>query len=624
MSRALRAMYWLTPIIFCIAVYRLGVRAWFSEDDFAWLGLRLRVHDLPTFLDAMFSPKAQGTIRPWSERGFFMLFSYLFGLHALPYRLFVFANQCLNIILVMLVTRKLTRSELAAWMAPFLWIANISLVTPMGWTSAYNEIQCASFLLISFYLFLLYVETGLRRFYWAQWVTFVLGFGALEINFVYPALAALYALLLARRYFRGTLPMLGVSVAYVIVDRMAGTRGVTEEATFFYDLSFNVRTLVTTLVQYWTELLGVSDYANHHQWPGWSGSLSIILFAVVLVGFVGWQSWKRNFLPLFLLGWFLVVLGPLLPLHNHVTDYYLFIPAIGVAMLAAYGVTLSWRLGWGAVACAGLLVALYMFPSISMVRAGMRILYERGDQARALVQSVAYAKKIHPGKAILLKGVDDKLFWGAIYDSPFRILGWNDVFVTMESRWQIYDPHFTNIDHYFLQRSATLSLVKSDGAIVYDVEGRQLRNVTPLYTLWEQSEPAPPLDPLIDLGVPFYSDQLGQGWYERERGYRWSGQHAVVYLPGPASAAGKLEVRGFVTADMVKSGPVHLTLTINGRPEPVETLSAADADFIFSYDIPSDLIGQPKMEIAVNVDRTTTPPGEGRLLGVPIGMFVIR
>src|ERR1700730_18251942 len=123
MSRAVRVAFWLTPIAFCIYLYWLGMRIWFQQDDFAWLNLRNHVTDFRSFLWAMFAPLAQGTIRRWSERGFFMVFSYFFGLRALPYRIFVFLNQFLNIVLLMLVTRKLTKSQLAAFIAPLLWVS---------------------------------------------------------------------------------------------------------------------------------------------------------------------------------------------------------------------------------------------------------------------------------------------------------------------------------------------------------------------------------------------------------------------------------------------------------------------------------------------------------------------
>ena len=64
---------------------------------------------------------AQGTIRPWSERGFFMLYSKLFGLEALPYRLTVFATQALALFLLSRVTWRLTSSLLAAFLAPLFW-----------------------------------------------------------------------------------------------------------------------------------------------------------------------------------------------------------------------------------------------------------------------------------------------------------------------------------------------------------------------------------------------------------------------------------------------------------------------------------------------------------------------
>ena len=251
MTRLARGAFWLAPMVFCVALYWLGLKSWFSEDDFAWLNLRNHVVDFHSFLWAMFAPLAQGTIRPLSERGFFMLFTYLFHLHPLPYHIFIFLNQFLNIALLALITRKLTNSDLAAFVAPVLWLANVAQATPMSWTSAYNEIQCASFILASFYLFLRYAETGRKGFYWAQWATFVLGFGANEINVVYPALAALYAILFARRYWLSTLPMFAVSAVYALVHRLAAGAG----SDYYYEMNFHPGLLASSLWQYWKILL---------------------------------------------------------------------------------------------------------------------------------------------------------------------------------------------------------------------------------------------------------------------------------------------------------------------------------------------------------------------------------
>ena len=77
----------------------------------------------------------------------------------------------------------------------------------MTWTSVYNEALCAFFLLGAFRFLLRYLETGERRYWLLQWACFLLGFGALELNVVYPALAAAYTLLCARKYFLRTLPL---------------------------------------------------------------------------------------------------------------------------------------------------------------------------------------------------------------------------------------------------------------------------------------------------------------------------------------------------------------------------------------------------------------------------------
>src|SRR6266536_3183546 len=86
-------LYWLSPPLLCLILYREGLTAWFQADDFAWLSLRLHVHTWRDLAHALFAPMAQGTIRPWSERGFFLVFTWLFGIDALPFRICVFLTQ---------------------------------------------------------------------------------------------------------------------------------------------------------------------------------------------------------------------------------------------------------------------------------------------------------------------------------------------------------------------------------------------------------------------------------------------------------------------------------------------------------------------------------------------------
>src|SRR5579863_6836814 len=237
---------WLGPVLFLLWLYADGLRTWFVADDFAWLGLIRQVHSFHDLLAALFRPAAQGTIRPWSERGFFLLFESVFGLESLPMRICAFATMAANLALVSWLARRITGSLLAAALAPVFWTANTALVTVMRWNSAWNEALCPLFLLGALALFIRFTETGQWRWWWFQLVVFTLGFGALEIDVVYPALAAAWVLFVEpaanrRRVLTSLIPLFCISIAYAALHRALApfeTQGV-------YVLHFDLRLVPT-------------------------------------------------------------------------------------------------------------------------------------------------------------------------------------------------------------------------------------------------------------------------------------------------------------------------------------------------------------------------------------------
>ena len=250
-ERTWLAVLFTVPAVVCVTVFWPGIHAWFQADDFAWLGLRLHVVDLNSFLQAMFQPMAQGTISPWSERLFFLAFQQIFGVDALPFRIWVFITQVGNLALLAAVARRLTGSSLAALAACLCWAINASLGVPLSWTSSYNQVLCATFLLASFYCFLRYTEQGERRWLGGTWLLFLLGFGALELNVVFPALAAGYALCAARRYLAATLPMFVVSGLYALLHRRLAP-GI-ESGPYLMHLDSS---MFGTLAAYWQKAFG--------------------------------------------------------------------------------------------------------------------------------------------------------------------------------------------------------------------------------------------------------------------------------------------------------------------------------------------------------------------------------
>lgn len=155
-------LYWVLPLVPFLLVYYRGLWCWFYSDDFSLLLLAaLPEHE---FWQALFEPRAQGTFRPLSERLFFYAFYQMFGLDAFPYRAWVFGTQILNLWLLAAVTMRLTGRSWAGFGAACLWGVYHGLSGSMTWTSAYNQVLCAFFFLLSFWLFLRFAETGRRRF----------------------------------------------------------------------------------------------------------------------------------------------------------------------------------------------------------------------------------------------------------------------------------------------------------------------------------------------------------------------------------------------------------------------------------------------------------------------------
>jgi hypothetical protein len=437
------------PSLLCLLLYWKGLNVWFQQDDFAWLGLHLQVHDWPTFLHAVFTPMAQGTIRPLSERLFYMGFYKLFGMNALPFRLFVFLTQFSNLVLICAIVRRLTRSNLAGFLAPVLWMVNSSLSVAMSWTAAYNQIQCAFWMLLAFYWFIVYTQTGEKRYYLWQGAAFVLGFGALEINVVYPALVAIYALCFARRHLIRTVPLFIVSAAYALLHRSIAPAQTTDVYRMYFDSS-----LLWTFFTYCKWATGVDRLVIALMRPAWPfiAMECVVIACLLMVVLVKGKP------ALLFIGWFVIVLAPLLPLRNHISNYYLTVPTIGLAMLGAWGISSAWERGRGAGIAASVVALLYAVPMIWDTRMESRFNYLASTQVKALVLGVQSVHQANPGKMILLTGISDRLFLTGIYDDPFRVLGIPNVFVAGK----------TSPDDV-------------TGALVYEYSNYHLKDVTAAY-----------------------------------------------------------------------------------------------------------------------------------------------
>ncbi len=620
MKRAQSAAYWIFPSLFCLVLYWYGLKSWFRADDFAWLGLGLEVSKPSDLWRVMFEPKAQGTIRPLSERAYFMGLYGLFGLDALPFRIVAFLTQFASLALLSWITLKLTGSRVAGFFAPILWAANSALVIAMTWSSAYNQLLCGFFLLLAFALFLKYEETKRSGYYWCQFVAFLLGFGALEINVVYPALVASYLIPRKKPWLKLTLPLFACSLLFTIVHLAVAPRQTSGAYVLYFDSA-----LPATLATYWKWVLVPYTWWNFMGEWDWRGLIALTAFSGLLIGFPIAEARRRRWIPLLFLCWFVLLLAPILPLRHHISDYYLTLPAMAAAGLGATAFAASWRRPWVwrivGVAC----LAVYLAIDIPETRYDARWFYEVARSVKIVVLGVAHAHELHPNSTILLANVDDVVYNHGIADGSFRLFENCNVFLTPQSG-QAIEGHTENSDvsEFVLPPGPTLRGLADERIVVYEPLGDKLKNITEVYERMSQTQLRPEIPRRVDVGSPLFAYLLGPEWYPVEATYRWMPRRATLRIGGPNKPGQKLIIHGICPRELMGAGQLGLTVSVDGEPLPRTEIDRSETLFDRSFSLPPSSAGKKSMELTVEVSRSLNRPEDGRELGLAFGVFVIR
>lgn len=604
------AAVWLLPVFFLFWVFREGFHAWFVADDFAWLSLLHRIqirHDLMTEL---FAPAAQGTIRPWSDRGLFIALESLFGFDSRPFRVVAFLLASADLLLISWLTLRVTGSRIAALTAPVLWAANSALVRGMTWSSACNEVMCPVFLLAALALFIRYAETGQRRYWWWQLAAFVFGFGVLETNIVYPAIAAawvIFCLPSERRppLLKTLVPPAAISVVYFLIHRAVAPLPASGAYSLRVDLS-----LVKTFALYCKWALSPEPLLRFGHHRRLVEPLVYCTGAVAVAAFIVTELRQRRYTVLFWLSWFVITLAPVLPLPGHRTDYYLTIPVMGIAML---GGAAAGRY-WNATVLQRLLVAvplaLYLWAMIVTTRAVTEWWVFKSLAVRTLVLGAQSARASHPGKAIALDGVTAELFEISFPHSPFYAFGLNDVYLTPESGLSIKNETPSDATEDFVLDPALLShAVTHNDVVVYSVNSNRLRNISEAYGRRLTGRMADRLPTRVDVGNILFSWLLGPEWLPPESGIRWMPGKATLRIGLPAGAS-RLELNGYCPEAQLLLAPRHLMVLADGVVVGDTRIYDPESDFHRLFPIPDVVSRKSEAEIEIRVDPVDRKDGQ--------------
>lgn len=449
----------LAGLIFLLAFYWRGLGDWFYQDDFGWLHLGPAT-GFHNFLYILFAPKAHGNIRPWSENLYFYGLKALFGVNPLPFRIVAFATVGADVILLAAVVRRLTGSLFAAASAPILWLANPNVAPALCWTSIYNESQYLVFVLLAFWLFL-------RGKYWQQMLVFALGLGSLEMAVMYPAIVLAYALLFDRaKVWRAkvwqTVPLFAISAAFTALHFWVAPAAKTGPYVIHID-----RRMFHTLAAYLKLALGAQELAGFHwDWPAWlaiAGTAVIgagLIVAIIVAGRVGW----------FGLAWFLAFLVPMLPLPDHVEEYTLTGPIMGLAILLAGALARRPR------AMAGVAV-LYLAICLPAAWSMTSWHTARSFIARDLVTGLVAYDRAHPDQTLLLTGMDTDQFYAGFADRPFDSYGLQNIFIAPGGAARVDDQRGF-VPLYELAPATVKALLTARKAIVLDVSNGHFVDVT--------------------------------------------------------------------------------------------------------------------------------------------------
>lgn len=595
----------------CLWLYWPGLTTWFSMDDFAWLGLRQAAGDAG-WLAVLFSPKAQGTVRPLSERLYFLGLEGLFGIEALPFRIVAFATQLLNLWLVMRLVDRVTGVRAAGILAALLWLVNSALGLAMSWTSAYNQLLWPCFLLAACHARWTWLETGSRRARWAEWAFFLLGFGALELQVVYPVIAGALTLLYRRERWPDLPPLFAVAGAYAVFNRLMAPPQTTTVYTLYWDGS-----LFSTFGTYLRMATGLWRPELTREFAGWWTAAEWAAGLGVVAG-LGWMAWRREKWGLFGAVWFLATLGPIVPLKNHISDYYLTVPAIGLAM--AMGVVVARRPVWALVP-----VVAYAAGSGYWARQTVNYNHDRAEQGRALFGGVQEAARLHPGNLILLTAVSSEQYWGVMNDNPFRLVPGLKVYLApggdenIEKHPELGDP-----GRFVLPGPTARAALEAGQAVVYSPAGGKLRNVTGLWLGIAKQRWGNELSPLVDLGAPLLAGQLGKGWHAIEQGFRWSEGRAAVRL-GATAEVRTLTIEGFRGGEGGQRGAVTIVAAVNGVDVGRWVMPKDDSALAVSAPLPEGFDQAKPVEVEVRITPVLREPGPGgRELGLAFGKIGLR
>ncbi|HEY6346627.1 MAG TPA: hypothetical protein VIY49_34485 [Bryobacteraceae bacterium] len=609
-----RAAYFFCAPAVCLALFWRTLFTWFRTDDFGLLGLASTVHDIPSAGHALFHPIAQGTVRVLSDRLFYIVLYSLFGIAAAPFHIAILLTWFVALGLAAEIGSRIAGSRAAGLLAALLWTVSKVMVGPLAWAALYEVVLLAALALAALYCRIRWLETRAPGWQAGEWILYLAGFGAQEGMVMYPAAAALYTWAVARHDIfkkgeRGVFLLFIPSAIFAAVDLLLIPKIHTET---YYRLAVDAR-LPHTLATYLRMAIGPENYASRK------------ILLPVLGAFTLWRLWRRDTAALFCVGWFLLWLAPVLPLPNHISEYYLAAPLAGLAWLGGWALVAAFRSGRATGLIAAGCLTLYLANALPAIRDESAWYRERTSRMRLAFRGMEETAYEHPGAGAIFNGVDNDLFQTGFQDNPYRLAGLSGGYLAPGTEEGIVAREdLGGIKGLTISVPQAVEMIRAGQVRVLQIADGPPRDITHSFEAIARAEFLAEHRDFVDVGRPVYAADLGPTWNRIENGFRWMPKSATVQLAGPSSTGQKLYVTGYGPSAALASGPVSLRFRASGVDLGTTHVIQPDRPFQCAFALPDKLVGAYAIEISIEVGKTFREPGDGRDLGMAFGTFAVR
>ncbi len=549
---------------------------WFEGDDFVWFQIAdnvQKITDLPAYL---FKPLAQGTVRFLSERSFFLIFYSLFGLEALPLRIAILAALVLSCILLVEVSRKLTGSAITGILAVLFWCVQTGLLNAVAWISAANQIFCALFILGSLVAFI-YRRNAIC------WTIYLLGFGVLETNVGLPAILGVYCLFFERPRLKETL-LFWIPAFIFIVLRMLVFRNPNAGSEY---------QLLVAPADLWFTLQSYLEWVSLPWILGWMLAYSV------------WRAFRKDFSTFFALSLFLLLMAPILPLRNHISQYYLAAPGLGFGLWLACCFENLRRpdipfreTQWVAIPFI-LTIGFFHLQEIPEPRKHTLNWFRNTFKEIRLTMVDLQELRNHDSKAVFVQGIAPESFLLSVMTDFSGKLSTRRVFYFADPEQPIPASRKNGLKDRLASASLIQALSEEKDVHFFEIRNDQWIRLNQLDQRIAHSH-LPEYSSFVKPGEPGYRLHLTGSWYPpEENGLRAIHQKSGVFLYAQSLQSGTLNIDGYCSGGYFRAGNAGMNILVNQKTIGTIYCSGPDSSFETSLQLPQDFHGQEKIHVEV-------------------------